>query len=166
MFVLAQICRLVGRKNNVFVVGKNKDCFGIHLSNSFQHILCARIHGLAAFDHSVCAKLGKDMAQAFADGNHNKAHFLCRLCSSLSCICRLLLCCDLCRILNKALLVLLAHIVNLDFAKRTVRKCLLNCQTRVVGVDVSFDDFVVCNNHDGIANALQESLVFHDLVVI
>ena len=147
--VLHQIPGLFRRENDILVVRQHIDRVGIDLSHRVQHILGAGVHGLSAGDHVVDADPAEDLLQACADGNADKAVglaltllFLFRLALLLFIRLLFLLRGDLGSILDQALMVLLAHVVDLHAGKRTVGKALLDREARIIRVHVDLDEFV------------------------
>ena len=147
--ILTQRSRLICSQYDIFIVWQYKNGLGRYFSNRTQDILCARIHGLTAFDHVIYAQFLKDLIETFADRYGNKSHFL-----FLSLLCNRFLC-----ILEQTLLMLLTHIVNLDLAKRTMCQGFLNGKSRIIGMYMGLNDLIICNNDDRITDGFEIALV-------
>ncbi len=57
--------------------------------------------------------------------------------------------------------MLQTHIVNLQVGERAILQCLLDSQTRVIGMYVHLDYVIVCHTYNRIADGLQIRLEIH-----
>ena len=65
--VLYQILSLFCCQNNVFIIWQNVNRICIHMINGIEHILCAGIHGLTAFDQIVYTDSAENLAKPLSD---------------------------------------------------------------------------------------------------
>ena len=69
--------------------------------------------------------------------------------------CLRLLLCNCLRIADQLLLMLLTHVVNLHAGQRTKCECLLKGKTRMIGMNMHFDDLVIRNNDNAVTDILK-----------
>ena len=118
------------------------------LFDCFQHILRTRIHRLSALDDIVGTDSLEDLRKTFSDGYGDKSIFLARsLFLLFGFLFFLLLCRQTFGIFDQFLLMLLTHIINLDAGQGTVGQCFLDSQTRIVCMNVNFDNIIICHNY-------------------
>src|SRR5207248_11008029 len=77
--LLGQAGHLAGGQDDVSVVGQEHDLVVRHAVDCGEHVLRARVHGLAAFDDAVHAQSAKDVDQAAAGDDRHEADAVCAL---------------------------------------------------------------------------------------
>ena len=139
---VVELCCLLCREENVFVVGENYDILGIVLAELCDKLLGRGVRGLAAGDYSVSTHIGKERSNSLA-GRNRESHELL-----------------LDRVLLLGLLARLGmaerHILYLHSEEFAERPALVKHHTGVEGVNVNLDDIALLVGDDALTAQLLE----------
>ena len=130
----------------VLVVGEDDDYLRRHGIHRTEDIVGRGVHGLSAYDHSICARIlehGSD-AVTVCDGYYAVLLFGSGRLGSL----RL-------KELTHTLLTLQLHVVYLHVAQIPHGKAFLKGKSGVVGMHMDLDDIVVVYDYCAVAYALK-----------
>ena len=85
----------------------------IYFINGREHIVCARIHCLSAFDDIIHSQFTEYFVHSFSYRNSNKSYRFSGLFFLFRFFCPCLLCCNFLCVADQLFLMLLAHIIDL-----------------------------------------------------
>ena len=120
---------------DVFIVWQDDNILSINLLNSLNNIFCWWVHCLTTWNHIVNTLWFEDICKSISSNNCNKGKvFRSRRCS-LDSFFFLNLC-----------IVLVTHVVNLNFDKSPIFKTFLHDKTWILSMDVNFYNFIIVNN--------------------
>ena len=149
LFLLREMNRLLSSHDDILVVRQHENDFRRNGIDSVQNVVGGRVHGLTALHDNVRAEVGKQGFETLTGSNGYKA--------------KLLLCGDdhalfgrVCRALNYLGGMLLAHVLDFNGQQRTEFQALLERLVRLVGVNVYLDDIIILDNHQRIADLVQD----------
>ena len=155
-----QLLRLLGRHNDVLVVGQHQHGLGGYALDGSQNILGAGVHRLPAADNGIHAQVGKHALQTFARGHGDKAVLALGVNGGVDKLAVLLFLGlrlffqTLCLLLaGKELLV---HIFDFEVGQVAVLDRLAQHHTGVGGVYMAVGNIVVLDHDNGIAVGFQE----------
>ena len=157
IFVFRQCFCLICCQNNIFIIWQDKDMLCIHFTDRIQHVFRTRIHRLSTLDQVIHTKITENLSETFANGHRNKSYFFLRCFCCLFC----LLCSNFFRIFNQFFLMFFTHVIDLDSGQRTIGKSTLDRQSRIIGMYVNLNHFIVSHAHDRITQRAEICLKVH-----
>ena len=124
---------------DVFIIWQDDNILSINLLNSLNNIFCWWVHCLTTWNHIVNTLWFEDICKSISGNNCNKSKIFRSRRRSLNGFFFLNLC-----------IVLVAHVVNLNFDKSTIFKTFLHDKTWILCMDVNFYNFIIVNNKERI----------------